>query len=254
MKIPKLLVGATGIGKTEMTEAKYDYVEKLLTSSMVEEDIAGLIYREGAEERRTIPAFIQRIKKAVANGKKTCLFLDEVDKGRREVVDTLLTLITHQENYGIPKEVDIVLACNPPEWGGGDGISIPLLNRVSVINVVPDISSWCDWIKSKYSHPFVDLVVERVESGEIPLLETTGEHLERRITSPRSLTHAIDCYLTLSPNEAREMSDGMLTPNVSSSLYVTFMKTQKNVEEKHFRTNLKATSVASNYKVFRKGI
>lgn len=254
MKIPKLLVGAPGIGKTEITESKYDHTEKLLTSSMVEEDIAGLIYREGEDEKRTVPAFIKRIQQAVSQGKKTCLFLDEVDKGRREVVDTLLTLITHQEQYGVPKEVDIVMACNPPEWGGGDGVSIPMLNRVAVINFVPDVSGWCDWINKKFKHEFVEAITKRIVSGEIPILETTGEGFERRTTSPRSLTMAIGSYLSMNINEAKEIADGLLTPNVSSSVYLSFLNTSGEIldhdDKNDFWINKKSTKVVS--RIFRK--
>jgi len=249
--IPILLVGAPGIGKTAITESKYDYVEKLLTSSMVEEDIAGLIYREGQEERRTTPAFVVRLQKAVKEGKKCCLFLDEVDKGRREVVDTLLTLITHQTSFGVPKEVDIVLAANPPEWGGGDGISIPMLNRVAVVNMKIDIEKWVNWIEKKFGEKFtlIKEVIERIENGEIPLLETTGEYLERRVTSPRSITMALEAYVSMPIDEAKEIADGLLTPNVSSSIYLCF---QKNKQYAHKRKiNITASEVGSMFFPFR---
>lgn len=83
MKIPKLLVGAVGVGKTEITESQYEHTEKLLTSSMVEEDIAGLIYRDGQDEKRTVPAFIRRIQKAVSEGKKPACFLTKLIEERR---------------------------------------------------------------------------------------------------------------------------------------------------------------------------
>lgn len=256
MKIPTLLVGAVGAGKTATVESQYDHTEKLLTSSMVEEDIAGLVYREGEDEKRTVPAFVRRIQKAVKEGKRTCLFLDEVDKGRREVVDTLLTLITHQESYGIPKEVDIVLACNPPEWGGGDGVSIPLLNRVAIIPFVPDIAQWATWLRSQYpKNEFVELVAERVEMGEIPLLETTGEHLERRVTSPRSLHMAISAWIHYPENEAKQMSDGLLTPNAASSMYFTWKRSQEKRGEQEGQrmeeTNTKATRIAGKHIIFK---
>lgn len=254
MNIPILLVGAPGTGKTAITEQKYEYTEKLLTSAMVEEDISGLIYREGDKEHRTVPAFIERIQQAVKDGKKTCLFLDEVDKGRREVVDTLLTLITHQESYGIPKEVDIVMAANPSEWGGGDGVSIPMLNRVSVINFSPDIEKWCEWVMKKFNNnPFVSALADRISCGELPLLETTGEDLNRRTTSPRSITMAIEAYLSLPVDQAKQIADGLLTPNVSSSMYATFVKT---TSEEDFgeteKLNLSATKVANKRTILRK--
>ena len=80
-KTPVLFVGPPGIGKTAITIQKYDYTEVVLLSSMVEEDISGIPYREGANECRTIPLFIQRLIQKKQEGVKT-FPPDELDKAR----------------------------------------------------------------------------------------------------------------------------------------------------------------------------
>src|SRR6267142_4440705 len=93
-KLPILMIGAPGIGKTARVLQAFDHVEVLLASAMVEEDIAGLPYKDkNGIEHRTVPCAIHNLYLADKEGKTTCLFLDEMDKARRSVADTLLTLV-----------------------------------------------------------------------------------------------------------------------------------------------------------------
>jgi hypothetical protein len=55
MITPILYVGAPGVGKTAVIRSRYDHCEVLLLSSQTEEDIAGIPYQEGGNEKRTIP-------------------------------------------------------------------------------------------------------------------------------------------------------------------------------------------------------
>jgi hypothetical protein len=66
-----------------------------------------------------VPKFIEDLRNSKASNK--CLFLDELDKARREVADTILSLVTSPELFDLPNGVEIIAAANPPEWGGGDG-------------------------------------------------------------------------------------------------------------------------------------
>lgn len=227
--IPKLLVGAPGTGKTASVRAEYEHAEVLLLSSCTEEDIAGIPYREGSSERRTTPPFIERIKEAAKN-KKTCLFLDELDKARREVADTLLTLITHPQEFGIPEGVDIIAAANPPEWGGGDGISQPMLTRFAVIEYNPDVAKWCDLARMKFSHlSFIETFVEKVSVGEIPLLESVGEGLDFRLTCPRTWFLALEAV----SQGQDDLIKGLLTPNSASSLIAFLSQSRDRLDTVH---------------------
>ena len=221
MRIPILYVGAPGVGKTASVLAKYDYCEVLLLSSQTEEDISGIPYREGELEKRTIPPYIQRL--IAAKGTK-CLFLDEIDKARREVADTLLTLITHPQKFGVPIGTDIIAAANPPEWGGGDGLSLPMMNRFSVVEFTPDFDRWKEYIHAKFgSIPFVVEITERIAKQELPFLEANGEGLGWRMTSPRSIDNAISVLLS-QETDKDSLIKGLVTANMASGLLSLYTK------------------------------
>jgi len=241
-KIPILYVGAPGIGKTAKVKSKYDYCEVLLLSSQTEEDIAGIPYQENGLEKRTIPPFVQRLQKAKGS---RCLFLDEIDKARREVADTLLTLITDQEKFGIPEDVEIIAAANPPEWGGGDGVSIPMMNRFSIIESGVDIEGFSNYIIEKYGkNDFILSVLDSLKSGEMPILEITGEGLNARLTSPRSIDYALSALL-FEKNEEKVI--GLLTPNVASGVMRLYRK--ENNEETNLDNIQEMARIVSTKKI-----
>lgn len=188
--VPILLVGAPGVGKTAHVQAKFDYAEVVLTSTLVEEDIAGLPYREGDYDYRTIPGIFRRLADADAAGKTTVLFLDELDKARRSVADTLLTLIASRRVGAavLPARTCIAAAANPPEFGGGDGISDAMISRFAVVDYVPDVVRWADWADSQFEGVAARRVTAAVRCGEMPIFDMTGDGLTRRITTPRTIT------------------------------------------------------------------
>jgi len=211
-----MLVGMPGTGKTAVVESIFgDGMVKILVSTMLEEDVGGLPYREGSAERRTQPKFIRELHEKAASNEKTCLFLDELDKARQEVADTLLTLIQSRKinEWTLPENCQIVAAANPPEFGGGNGISEPMQSRFSIINWLPDPIKWARWCIEKYPHESV--VANAVENGEIPIYDRVGFGLDARTTCPRTLEMAIlatDCELA----SKEEKIKGLLTPQAVS--------------------------------------
>jgi hypothetical protein len=218
-EVPVLLVGAAGIGKTDKVKQCFDYTEVLLLSTCQPEDIGGIPYREGQEDHRTISSLFTRLHEADKQGKTTALFLDELDKAQREVADTLLTLVAHRKiNQGeLPKNTCIIAAANPPEFGGGDGISVPMLNRFAVIEQDIDLKSWVSYMKNRYSEPFFDNALMAFEDQKIPVFEVVGEGLEQKITSPRSIDLAFKAIKRLKQDSVK-LVEGLLTPNVAQKL------------------------------------
>lgn len=218
--VPVLLVGAPGVGKTASVQAQFDHSEVVLVSTLVEEDISGLPYREGDYDYRTIPALFRRLQAAADKGHSTVLFLDELDKARRSVADTLLTLVASRKvGLGVlPTSTCIVAAANPPEFGGGDGISEAMLSRFSVIDYVPDVCRWATWAAGQFDSSSSNRVIDAVRSGELPIFDMTGEGLDRRITSPRTLTMALRALETFGGDEFEALVRGLLTPATSSQV------------------------------------
>lgn len=222
--VPLLLVGVPGIGKTHIIEQRFDHVEKLLLSSCVEEDIGGIPWRDGIIARRTKPDWLDRLEQAKGT---RCLFLDEIDKARRSVTDTLLTLITSRTvgAFALPEDVCIVAAANPERAGGGpESLSQPMLNRFCVVNVEPDLSDWVKWASERFKSPAARSAIEAVKRGVIPLYDTHGEDMGLRTTSPRSLAMALSLVETGLMDDRH--AAGLLTAGSASA----FMMAVNSVE------------------------
>jgi hypothetical protein len=221
-EVPVLLIGAPGIGKTARVQAHFEHAEIMLTSTLVEEDIAGLPYREGEYDYRTVPAMFRRLAEADYKGQTTVLFLDELDKARRSVSDTLLTLIASRKvgSAELPSNTCIVAAANPPEFGGGDGISEAMQSRFSTIDCEPDVIEWCAWGNNKFNTSEAATVINAIRKGEMPIFDMTGEGLSRRISSPRTITMALYAMARhgANSNAFETISRGLLTPAVASQL------------------------------------
>lgn len=227
-EVPILLIGAPGVGKTARVQAHFDHAEVVLTSTLVEEDIAGLPYREGEYDYRTIPAIFRRLDEASNAGKSTVLFLDELDKARRSVADTLLTLVASRRVGGasLPANTCIVAAANPPEFGGGDGISDAMLSRFSAIDYVPDVCEWSDWASKQFAAEESKKVIESVRNGELAIFDMVGDGLNKRITSPRTLAMALRALERNGTEDDRfdTVIRGLLTP--ASATHILHIVTQ----------------------------
>lgn len=220
-KVPVLFVGAPGVGKTAIVQQGFDHAEIILTSTMVEEDIAGLPYREGEYDFRTVPALFRRLQKADSEGKTTVLFLDELDKARRSVADTLLTLIASRKvgETCLPERTCIVAAANPPEFGGGDGISDAMISRFSVIDFVPSVKGWSQWADKQFKSAPCKRVINEIREGKISLIECVGDGFEKRISSPRTIALTLSFLEDKGANEHFEtVARGLLTANVASGV------------------------------------
>lgn len=242
-KVPVLLISPPGVGKTAIISGSFDHAEVLLTSTMVEEDIAGLPYREGAYDCRTIPSLFRRLIEADSLGKTTVLFLDELDKARRSVADTLLTLVASRRvgEVSLPINTCIVAACNPPEYGGGDGISDAMISRFSVIDFVPSVKKWCEWADSVFENDACKRIIEAVMVGEIPLIDCVGEGLQKRISSPRTISLAMGFLEERGFSQDFEaVARGLLTANVASMVISAAGKIQNDVMEKSISIKIKA--------------
>lgn len=110
------LIGAPGHGKTALIEewcrVNKRPLVKLLASCLDETDVAGVMVPRGERAVTLSPNWVDEL------GENGVLFCDELNTSRREVQDTLLTIIQsrHMPNgEKLPKGVMIVAAMNPAE-------------------------------------------------------------------------------------------------------------------------------------------
>lgn len=244
--IPVLMVGAPGVGKTAVVESEYEYVEKVLVSTLTEEDISGLPYRKGEYDYRTVPALFRRLNDAAQTGKSTCLFLDELDKARRSVADTLLTLVCSRKVgvAALPSTTDIIAAANPPEFGGGDGISPAMLSRFSVVNYIPNPEQWANWAEEQFSSLGAKSVISAARSGEFPLLDVAGEGLQQRITCPRTITYALQ--VMEEGKDAENRIKGLLTSASASQMIILWQKIENDVYQRVSRIKRSSVKTTQN--------
>ncbi|NKJ21977.1 AAA family ATPase [Dyella sp. SG609] len=230
--VPILLIGPPGVGKTASVQAHFDHAEVVLTSTLVEEDIAGLPYREGEYDYRTIPSIFRRLQEASDKGQSTVLFLDELDKSRRAVADTLLTLVASRRvgNASLPNKTCIVAAANPPEFGGGDGISDAMMSRFSAIDYMPDVCAWSEWADKQFASNEAKMVISSVRNGELAIFDMVGEGLSKRITTPRTLTMALKVLERTGTDEGFDsIMRGLLTPASASQILHIVTHTRNEV-------------------------
>lgn len=248
--VPVLFCGPPGIGKTEIIKSHFDYTEVMLVSAMVEEDIAGLPYREGDFDFRTIPAPFFNLAKAHREGKTTCLFLDELDKARRSVADTLLTLVASRKigRNELPANTVIIAAANPPEFGGGDGIGDAMRSRFSVINAEPDVIRWIEWARKNFNSANAVSIIDNIENGNIPFIDIAGEEMQKRITCPRTLTMIIQYVETGHANQSvvKKLADGLLTANSASRMMLALQASPRDADVVHKSRSIRASVESTN--------
>jgi hypothetical protein len=251
--IPVLFYGHPGVGKTEKIKSCFEHVEVMLASSMVEEDISGLPYRDGVYDKRTIPIIFKRLEEADAQGKTTAIFFDELDKARRSVSDSFLTLICNRAigNSKLPDNTCIIAAANNEFISGSDGISEAMQSRFCCIDFIPDPLEWYDWAIKHYKNHIekINPVLESIKNGEINLYNMLGEGHEKRITSPRTISLFLTWYCNTSATleEQKKFISGLLCP-LEATYIINKLNSFNNTKiDKIFSTSKKINSASQKY-------
>lgn len=192
-----LFLAPPGSGKTEKILNQYPQAVVLLASAMCEEEVAGIPYIENGVEKRAMPPFMSQLWESSKRGEIPVLFLDEIDKARQSVSDTLLTLVHGGKcNSGsIPNNTLIFAAANPPEWGGGEGIGEALLNRFAVVDATLSIENWFEWAELNFNaNVIASMLLSHLRQNKIVIYKKGNSALYQPSRTPRSITNAIDEY------------------------------------------------------------
>jgi hypothetical protein len=256
--IPTLWVGPPGVGKTATVTSTYDYVEIVLLSAMTEEDIMGIPYQIDGKEHRTQPPLFQRLQNASRESKTTALFLDEIDKARREVADTLLTLVASRRigEHVLPDNCDIVAAANPPEWGGGDGVSQAMQSRFSVRHFTPNVEGWASWFVAQWKETPHETLAQKVADlftmNTVSLLEVSGTGWDWRLTCPRTVTMAFMGMVNApSHSEARDIAFGLLTARTADAMMSAMVSGDISTAQKVATKIVRSSTMNSDNQILR---
>src|ERR1700733_985950 len=132
-RVPVLLWGAPGTGKTSVIRAMADALgwpcETVIASIREPSDFAGLPVVVGDGVRFAPPAWARRL----AEAGRGLLFLDELSTAPPAVQAALLRVVLERVvgDLELPPEVAVVAAANPPEQAAdGWDLSAPLANRL----------------------------------------------------------------------------------------------------------------------------
>lgn len=135
-KVPVILWGAPGQGKTSVLEAIAEQtgrdITTILASIREPSDFAGLPHIVDGKTRLIAPDWAQGIKENEAAGKKNILFFDEISTAPPATQAAMLRVALDRivGDLYLGDEVSIVAAANPPEIAAdGWDLAAPMANR-----------------------------------------------------------------------------------------------------------------------------
>ena len=145
--VPVAFVGNPGTGKTSQIEkwaARRELqLVKLLASTLDETDVAGIVVRDGDHAKTLSPQWYLQLKDTPG-----ILFMDELNCCRKEVADTLLTLVCSRHLPNGDKLHDgvlIVAAMNDHEQCDNYELSPAMRTRFMWIKHELPITQWLTW-------------------------------------------------------------------------------------------------------------
>ena len=188
-KLPVLLWGSHGVGKTEIVKQvakEMDYNVTIL--HLATQDIIDLIGRpvtetvDGVEVQRwAVPSWLHDAKKlSEQNGKPTLFFLDEFNRGPRLVLAAMLPFliegILHTHKIG-PKDA-VIAAANPANenYEVNELTDKALLNRLGHIVLSPTVSEYIEYLRHiGMDNVTIDVIKKNNEFAKIPEIELAFE-------------------------------------------------------------------------------
>ena len=148
----------------------------------------------------TEPVWLYRMKEAEKQGKKSVLFLDELNRSQQDVKASALQIVLDKQihQHKLPKDVLVVGAINPTESEQGldyyvDELDPALLDRFLQVKVSLDVESWLSWARNnKINNIITSYIAENPRD-----LYNVPKDGQTRIATPRSwatLSRYIDLF------------------------------------------------------------
>jgi hypothetical protein len=154
-KITVCLIGDTGVGKTpiidQWVKAKGGYLKMLNLGHLNSDDISmSMFNKDGTQYDFVPPTWLVEINEYAAKHGLAVLYLDEWNRGDKNVVNSLFTLPDERRIHGfmLHENVLVVAAMNP-----SDGSYLvnqaerdpAIRKRLNFVFVTPDLAGWLEW-------------------------------------------------------------------------------------------------------------
>ncbi|HEV2445266.1 MAG TPA: ATP-binding protein, partial [Candidatus Sulfopaludibacter sp.] len=158
--LPVLLVGAPGVGKSDLVgqAAQAAGADLVISHPALQDptDFGGIPWPDPATgQANFLP--IAQVKSLLSAAKPTVWFLDDLGQAAPAVQASCMQWLLAREVHGmrLPPCVTILAATNKRGPGMGvSGFLEPVKSRFStIIEVVPDLDDWCRWAMTHDVHP-----------------------------------------------------------------------------------------------------
>ena len=199
-----LISGDAGLGKSyvvkEYAEENNYHFEDLRLGNQEIGDLIGIPTIQDGVTIWTEPVWLYRMKEAEKQGKKSVLFLDELNRSQQDVKVSALQIVLDKQihQHKLPKDVLVVGAINPTESEQGldyyvDELDPALLDRFLQVKVSLDVESWLSWARNnKINNIITSYIAENPRD-----LYNVPKDGQTRIATPRSwatLSRYIDLF------------------------------------------------------------
>lgn len=225
--------GNHGIGKStfieEWAEENNIFCKVLFLSHMEVGDLIGIpvTTEDSNGKEMTVwskPSWFVEIEEQAAKGKHTMLFLDELNRAQKDVLDSALALVLdgRLHEHTLPKtngkRTMIVSAVNPSEHYQVNELDDALEDRFLNIDVEEDVDAWLKWSRKNKVN---EMVRSFIRDNSDKLFYRNVENSNEKTATPRSWTK-LAALLTKTPDLNEEWVYPMITGKIGKSLGMHF--------------------------------
>lgn len=226
-----MLAGAHGIGKsrilTDYFEAKGIPVVTLFLGQMSDPgDLIGLPSKNSKTGKTDfLPPYW-----FPTDGKPIVLFLDELNRARPEILQSVMDLTLNRKLAGkaLPKGSRIISAVNAGQEYQLTDLDPALVSRFNIYTFKPSVSEWLMWAERSEIHPSVIKFIEENSEYLDGRLREDADNLEK--TPDRRGWERVSDILKLSPNVndvLKKAIAGVIGPAVSNIFFEAIKRNRK---------------------------
>lgn len=183
-----MLVGNHGVGKSEILSSYYKEIGMRVVSLFLGQmsdpgDLLGLPRKdEFTGKTEFMPPYWFPV-----DGEPICLFLDELNRARPEVLQTVMDLVLNKKLAGraLPEGSRIISAVNEGENYQLTELDPALVSRFNIYNFKPTVQEWLLWAKR-----------QRLDERVIYFIEENGKWLD----SDPEIAEGVDTGLKKTPD------------------------------------------------------